>query len=152
LGCKEGTVSSRLLRARRRLQDRLARRGIQLTVMMAALSLADGAYAALPTHLARLAVRSGLLTAAGESTAALVPAHIAALAAGVTRAMFLTRTKIAVLIVLALGALTACGWASLSAAGAADDKQPAEPKPKAATDDGIVVRGRVLGPDDKPFA
>lgn len=153
LSCKEGTVSSRLQRARRRLQSRLARRGIQLAAMLAALSLAEGAQAALPAGLARLAVRSGLLVAAGESTAALVTAHVAALAAGVTRAMFLTKAKVAVVILLAAGALAAFGLALSPASGedAKPQQEPANAKQPAGKDDGLAVSGRVLGPDGKPF-
>src|SRR5947209_8861458 len=41
LGLKPGTVSSRLTRARQRLQQRLVRRGIELSALLAALSVAD---------------------------------------------------------------------------------------------------------------
>src|SRR5262245_19689372 len=43
LGVKEGTVSSRLTRARQRLRLRLARRGIKLAVLLAAVSVAESA-------------------------------------------------------------------------------------------------------------
>src|SRR2546428_160264 len=43
LGIKEGTLSSRLTRARQRLQERLTRRGIKLAALLAALSLAESA-------------------------------------------------------------------------------------------------------------
>src|SRR5256885_9011932 len=41
LGIKEGTLSSRLTRARQRLQKRLTRRGIKLAALLAALSVAE---------------------------------------------------------------------------------------------------------------
>jgi protocatechuate 3,4-dioxygenase beta subunit len=152
LGCREGTISTRLVRARRRLQDRLARRGIQLSALLAALTLAEGARAALPVTLSRLAVQSGLLVAAGKTSAALIPAHVAALAVGVTRAMFLTKVKIAVAILLAVG-LAACGLASTLSSGenAAPPVQTSNPKPPAAEKaEGIRLSGRVLDPDGKP--
>src|SRR6266849_622324 len=61
LGVKEGTVWSRLTRARQRLQKQLARRGVELSVLLAALSVADGAgRAAVSAALASAALRSGL--------------------------------------------------------------------------------------------
>jgi RNA polymerase sigma factor (sigma-70 family) len=154
LGCREGTVSTRLVRARRRLQDRLARRGIQLSALLAALTIAAGAKGALPVTLSRLAVQSGLLVAAGKTPAALIPAHVAALAAGVTRAMFLTKVKIAVAILLAVG-LAACGLATTFASGenATPQEKTVDAKPQAAGKDGSIrLTGRVLDPDGKALA
>src|SRR5947209_1997920 len=67
LGCREGTVKSRVNRARQALRRQLARRGIHLAALLAALSLAEKTGpAALPATLASATVRSGLLVAAGE--------------------------------------------------------------------------------------
>src|SRR5207302_2799668 len=53
LRCKEGTVKSRINRARQALQRQLTPRGINLAVLLAALSVAETAgRAALPTALA----------------------------------------------------------------------------------------------------
>src|SRR5262245_14860990 len=98
LANKPGTVSSRLTRARQRLQRRLRRRGIQLGTLLAVLSLAGTGQAAVPAALADAAVRSGLLVAAGESVAGVIPTHIAALTAGVTRAMLISKVKIAAVV------------------------------------------------------
>src|SRR5207253_578745 len=70
LGINEGTVSSRLTRARQQLQKRLERRGIKLAALMAALSSAQGALqAGVPTQLAQATIQSGLLIASGGATA-----------------------------------------------------------------------------------
>jgi RNA polymerase sigma factor (sigma-70 family) len=155
---KEGTVSSRVTRARHLLQQRLARRGVKLGALLAAVAVADGAgKAAVPASLTQLAIRLGLLVTAGKSAAGAVPSHIAALAAGATRAMLLTKTKIAVAALLVSGLLAACGFVLASAndekKSQASAKQQAATKPQAAEEGPMVeVRGRVLDPDGKPFA
>jgi RNA polymerase sigma factor (sigma-70 family) len=170
LGCKEGTVRSRVKRARRLLQQQLARRGIKLAALLAALSVAESAArAALPATLARATIRFGLLVAAGEPAAGVIPSHVAALATGVIRAMFLTKAKIATTVLFSLGLLIAGGtlaYQSLAAqekdtpAAAAKQAAPSAPKAQiqrqAARVDGpkdsATFSGRVLDPEGKPFA
>src|SRR5207248_3796417 len=53
LGIKENTVFSRVGRARKRLQESLARRGISLSAVLGALAVSDRGRAAVPTALAR---------------------------------------------------------------------------------------------------
>jgi RNA polymerase sigma factor (sigma-70 family) len=178
LGVKEGTLSWRVTRARQRLRKQLTRRGIQLSALLGALSLAQvGSRAAVPAALARSTIGLGLSVAAGEPAAA-IPSHVAALAAGVTRAMFLTKTKIAAALLLAAGLFAAgAGVLRHQTVAAEESKDPpappaaktpprppaAEAKPLAAEakapaadnkDDKepIAFSGRVLDPDGKPFA
>jgi RNA polymerase sigma factor (sigma-70 family) len=163
LGCKAGTVKSRVNRARRLLRQALARRGIQL----AALAAAEGAgRAALPDALPRITVRSGLLVAAGEPAAGVIPPHVARLATGVTRAMFLSRARIAVILLVAAGLLIAAGTFTRDALGARETPPPSgkaespapnttQAQPAGARDeagDTVEVSGRVLDPAGQPFA
>jgi RNA polymerase sigma factor (sigma-70 family) len=160
LGCKEGTVTSWLTRARQRLRERLSRRGITLSALLAVLSTETTSRAALPAVLARTAVRFGLSVAAGEP-AATIPTHIAALAAGVTRAMFLNKAKTAVVLILAAGLLIAGATVLARQAPAAGEPPPANQKSEGRTPqtpaaeekaDAVEVRGRVVDPDGKPVS
>jgi RNA polymerase sigma factor (sigma-70 family) len=172
LGCKEGTVKSRVNRARQELRRRLANRGIDLAALLAALSVAESSLrASVPAALAHSAIPIGLLVLAGECAGGRIPSQIAALAAGVTRAMFLTKTKIATALLL-LGSVLVAGAVAMARPAPAAEEQVAKseksegatekpktgvtkesPKPAEAHDkDVIVYGGRVLGPDGKSIA
>ncbi|HMF12591.1 MAG TPA: sigma-70 family RNA polymerase sigma factor [Gemmataceae bacterium] len=112
LGCAQGTIFSRLARARERLQKRLGRRlaipsGVfALLLTQSTVSEAVPVSYSLSTSKAALAFAAGKAAVAGTSSA---PA--AALAEGVLRAMFLTKLKIAIVMFLAIGtAGTAVGF------------------------------------------
>jgi RNA polymerase sigma factor (sigma-70 family) len=80
LGLKEGTVSSRLAYARRRLQHRLARRGVTLTSLLAAAALTRPAGGAVPAALLAGTVRAASAVALSTKAAtAGVSAQVAAL-------------------------------------------------------------------------
>jgi RNA polymerase sigma factor (sigma-70 family) len=166
LGCKEGTVSSRLTRARKLLRLQLSRRGIKLSALLAALSVAEsGVRAAPPAALVRATVRFGPLVAAGEPAAGAIPSHVAALAAGVTRAMCTSKLKVATAVLLAVG-LVATGAGVLARQALVAGERPVEspqspggtPKPAAAKPQAVEEKGevsfggRVLGPDGRPVA
>src|SRR5262249_58181803 len=76
-----------------------------------------------PPALPPAPIRSALSPAAGETAAALIPPHVAAIAAGVTPDMFLKKAKIATVVTLALGVLAA--GLGLTAYQALAARQPA---------------------------
>jgi RNA polymerase sigma factor (sigma-70 family) len=173
LGWKQGTVSGTLARARRQLEQRLTRRGVTLSAVLCAVVLGRHAAAAtLPGGLAHTTTQAALLYAAGQTAATLASPVAAALAEGVTKTMFVTKLKVATLLVLAVGvagllahqALAAKQPAAQQVAAALasakdaratpperkDTPPPGEPAKK--SDDVVEVTGQVLGPDGQPAA
>jgi RNA polymerase sigma factor (sigma-70 family) len=155
LGWKEGTVSSRLVEARRRMQERLVRRGLTLTAALCAVAATADTASALPSVLVTTTVRAAL--GAAVSTTAGISARAAALADGVTRAMFASKVKTAMALLLALGLLaTAAGtWVHRALADpptheaappaeAEPDKAPAAEPDKAGAPTDPLPAGAVL--------
>jgi RNA polymerase sigma factor (sigma-70 family) len=158
LQCKEGTVASRLSRARQRLQQQLARRGVKLAALLAALCVAQSVgKAAVPRVLAQTAVRSGILATSVGTAAGLIPPHVAELATGVTREMFVKNTKIVTILLLAVSLIAAAAGVLTNQVLEADEKpaaQPAKPtaEPVKAAPETVEVSGRVLDPNGQPVA
>jgi RNA polymerase sigma factor (sigma-70 family) len=98
LGISEGTLSSRLSRAKLRLRDRLTRRGFALSSAALATVLVQDAQAmVLPPLLLDSTIRVAILVAAGSSLAGVVSTSVATLSEGVMKAMLLAKLKFAFL-------------------------------------------------------
>lgn len=129
LGCRLGTIYSRLSRGRELLRRRLLRRGVTLSV--AALT-ARAVEAAPAIFLMRTTVQEALSFAESSAAAAVSP-RVAMLAEGVLRTMFVTKLKIAAVMVFVASVLAAGGVLShgLSAAPQPEAKtEGSPPKPK----------------------
>jgi RNA polymerase sigma factor (sigma-70 family) len=137
----EGTLSSRLARARILLAGRLARSGLIVSggTLAAALSQ-QTASAALSPSLLSSTVKAGALVLAGQAaTTGAVSAEVAALTERVLKAMLVTRLKIAAAVLLIVGVLGGGLFAQLPLSGT-----PAEAKPVDAT------KGAAPEPAPKP--
>jgi RNA polymerase sigma factor (sigma-70 family) len=122
LGLPEGTLSSRLARARQLLGRRLRRAGAALSEGALAILLTAEGTAALPPSLATATTGAALAVAAGQTSA--VSAPVLLLTEGVLQAMMMTRLKIATVVLLSL-AVIGLGTGVLTHRALADKPGPA---------------------------
>jgi RNA polymerase sigma factor (sigma-70 family) len=142
LGIPEGTLSSRLATALRRLAGRLARRGVVLSAA-ALVGLGRGEAAGVPAALAGRTVQAATLVAVGRAVSAgAIPGPVAALTERVMKAMLFAKLKTMaawlVAVPLVGAALWLCrGGETLGAPAAVENRPTAaapagqEPAPKA---------------------
>jgi RNA polymerase sigma factor (sigma-70 family) len=137
LDCPEGTVASRLVRARTMLAKRLTQRGVAMSAGALAVVLAQQAVSAgVPNSVVDSTIKAAALLAAGKAaTTGVISVKVAALTEGVMKAMLFTKLKAVLAVVLVLG-FVATGATILTCRTAAgqEDKKPTEKEDKKPTE------------------
>jgi RNA polymerase sigma factor (sigma-70 family) len=125
LGIAEGTLSSRLARARRLLARRLSGPDAVLSAgALAAAVSSSQAPAAVPVSLEHATVHIAMLLAAGSTAAAVASAEVAAITEGVLKTMLLTKLKTLTVCLLAVS-VVALGIGALGQRLQAIEEPPA---------------------------
>jgi RNA polymerase sigma factor (sigma-70 family) len=139
-GCPEGTVASRLARAREMLAKRLTARGVALSGGVAVLSQGM-ASACVPPSVLSSTIKAASLCAAGQAA---LTVKVAALAEGVLKAMLLTKVKsvMAMLVIAAMVGLIGFGVAMGQQKGDPVAPQPSEKKVEDAKAADAVVKDK----------
>ena len=103
LRISEGTLSSRLSRAKARLRERLTKRGFALSaVTLTSLLTQDANAVVIPPALADSTIRVATLVAAGSSLTGVASTSVMTLTEGVLKAMLLAKLRYAILGAAAL--------------------------------------------------
>jgi RNA polymerase sigma factor (sigma-70 family) len=102
LGLPEGTVGSRLARARTMLAKRLARHGLALSGGALATVLCQNASAYVPSSVLSSTIKAASLFAAGQAATGVISVKVVALTEGVLKTMFLKKLKTVVVLLLVL--------------------------------------------------
>jgi RNA polymerase sigma factor (sigma-70 family) len=129
LGAKTGTIAARLDRGRNRLRDRLARRGLNLSVSTLATALAGAAVSAieLPADFAGTTAKAASLTAAGKAVGGLLSSQVEVLSQGIIKSLWIAKaTKAAITVAAAViitGGAIEC-WSLIADSSSGADRGP----------------------------
>jgi RNA polymerase sigma factor (sigma-70 family) len=149
LGWSKSTFGRRLNRARQLLARRLTRRGLTLpTALTAPLFIDSAAAATVPPLLAANTVRAGLALASGQPIGALASASVVALAESGGQVLLASKAKWALALMVAVSGVLTHQTLTTKSTPPPPQSPPAR---SASKDDALSIKGRVLGPDGKPY-
>ncbi|MGO9463237.1 MAG: RNA polymerase sigma factor [Isosphaeraceae bacterium] len=155
LGISEGTLSSRLARAKIQLKHRLTRRGLALSAIALGSCLAQDALAVVvPPTLVESTIQLATLVSTGTSLAGIVSTPVATLTQGVLKAMLFAKVK-SVFLGIATLALITTGMGVLAQTGPGTRPAPDDDRLKAVEqklDKLLEVLGRSNRPGPTPAA
>jgi RNA polymerase sigma factor (sigma-70 family) len=142
LGWPQGSLAGRLARGRKLLANRLASRGVALSVVsLAAVVSQNAGSAAVPTSLVSTTVKAAAVIGAGQAAAAgLVPAKVAALMEGVLKTMFKTKLRSLMPVTMAVLAIMVGVGVGLLDYGRATGQQKEDNKADVAAPNKEVVK------------
>jgi RNA polymerase sigma factor (sigma-70 family) len=147
LGWPAGTVKSRLSRGRDLLRERLVRAGLALSAEALVLLLSQNAVASVPAALADGAIKAAKQVTAGQAVGGLT-GQAAALAQGALRTMWISKMRMAAVVVLLLVLAGWAGWATFQTLAAdpatATQKEIVLPKDSKAVVLSMEVGGGML--------
>jgi RNA polymerase sigma factor (sigma-70 family) len=132
LAIPQGTVASRLATARAILAKRLSRRGVVVSgVLLGAGVSFPAASAGVPAAVVSSTIKTAALAAVGQGVEGAVSPTVVALVTGVTKAMFRSKIKSALAVLLVVGLALGGGGAGLGLLGgrAAVAQQPGKSGP-----------------------
>ncbi len=126
LGCPEGTVNSRLTRARTILARRLSRCGVAVSGGALAMALAqNSASASVPVSTMAATVKAVSMFAVGDLAApGIISSQVSTLTEGVIKAMFVNKLKTITALVFVFVTFGASGSLYLDQSAAAKEPQP----------------------------
>jgi RNA polymerase sigma factor (sigma-70 family) len=148
----EGTVSSRLARARRLLARRLRRCGFALSAVSLALVLKDQVAANVPPSLRAATMQTLSGSVPSNAVAGACSARVAALTEGVIKAMWISKLKTVGMLALVValvagGAVALAGRVAAQKPSQADKNLAGDKNGKGKAEQGTTVQGTVQAVD-----